>query len=787
MRRFLATFPLLFIVFLGVPLHAQTTADSEAEAVQGFARAVEISGETVFIGEPANFHQPGLVYVFKNDGTEWAEQARLNASDGEIGNDFGAVLSAAENHLLVGAPGANDGAGSAYLFTSRDGEWSETFFPAPGSGESSFGASVLLHDDQVYVGAPDADEDRGVVFVFGNEGGEWTEMARIANPDTTGAGFGSTMATDGEHLVFGTSPRNGGKVYVFSQTGEEWALSGTLSSGQADESSNFGATVNIHEGRVFVGATRHNGAAGAVFMFSQDASGEWTEEGRLSAFDAQNWHMFGGAITFDDEKIWIGASGADQGRGAVYQFEHDANGNWISASKMRSEHGDGDRFAGSLAVQGNLAVAGLTGADFGAGSAAIMERDAAGNWATQQILAGEGYKVLEAVTGRPVPCEDGSAGMFGCENVDMMSFLPISAIGGGRGVQLNDMWGWTDPETGKNYALVGRNNGSSFVDVSDPLNPVFIGDLPMTEGSRANVWRDMKVYKDHVFVVADNVGAHGMQVMDLTRLREFDGEPITFDEDALYTNVNSVHNIVINEQTGYAYAVGSSGGGETCGGGLHMINIQEPLNPTFAGCFADPSTGRSGTGYSHDAQCVIYEGPDEEHRGKEICIGSNETAISIADVTDKENPIALSTGSYPDHAYVHQGWLTEDHRYFYQNDELDEIAGDVEQTRTLVWDVSDLDDPLFVDEFFIPTPSSDHNLYIKGNIMYQSNYSSGLQVIDVTNPETPERVGFFDTHPFEDDAPGFPGTWSNYPYFDDIVLVTGITEGLFILNANQEN
>ena len=369
----------------------------------------------------------------------------------------------------------------------------------------------------------------------------------------------------------------------------------------------------------------------------------------------------------------------------------------------------------------------------------------------------------------------------------MISFLPISALGGDRGVQLNDMWGWTDEDTGKNYALVGRNNGTSFVDVTDPLNPVYIGDLPMTEGSRANVWRDMKVYSDHVFVVADNAGAHGVQVMDLTRLREFDGEPIIFDEDAIYRNVNSVHNIVINEQTGFAFAVGSSGGGETCGGGLHMINIQEPTNPTFAGCFADPSTGRSGTGYSHDAQCVIYEGPDEEHQGQEVCFGSNETAISIADVTDKENPIALSTGSYPDHAYVHQGWLTEDQRYFFQNDELDEISGNVEQTRTLIWDVSDLDDPLFVDEFFVPNPSSDHNLYIEGNTMYQSNYASGLQVIDITNPEAPQRVGYFDTHPFVEDAPGFPGTWSNFPYFDDIVLMTSSNEGLFILDANREN
>ena len=787
MRRLLYTLPIIFTVFLGVPLQAQTTADSEPESLQGFARAVDVSGETIFIGEPANYHQPGIVYIYAKDGLSWAEQMRLQAPDGEIGNNFGSVLSADGEQLLVGAPGANEGNGAVYYYASENGVWNEMDILTTNSEESAFGSSVLLHGDHAYVGAPIYADGRGAVIVYRNNGGVWDQVTTIVNPDTTGSGFGSTLAFDDEALVIGAPSRSGGSVFVFEESGSEWELAASLSSNQADERSMFGSVLNIRDGKVFVGAPRQNGAAGAVFIFSEDASGEWAEDGRLSAFDAQNWYMFGGAIEFTDGKAWIGAPSADQGRGAIYQFESDENGNWISSTKLMSDQGEGDLFAGTLAVEGDVAVAGLTGADYGAGSAAIMERDESGGWVTQQIVIGEGDNVLQPITGGRVECEDGYADIFGCENVDMISFLPISALGGDRGVQLNDMWGWTDEDTGKNYALVGRNNGTSFVDVTDPLNPVYIGDLPMTEGSRANVWRDMKVYSDHVFVVADNAGAHGVQVMDLTRLREFDGEPIIFDEDAIYRNVNSVHNIVINEQTGFAFAVGSSGGGETCGGGLHMINIQEPTNPTFAGCFADPSTGRSGTGYSHDAQCVIYEGPDEEHQGQEVCFGSNETAISIADVTDKENPIALSTGSYPDHAYVHQGWLTEDQRYFFQNDELDEISGNVEQTRTLIWDVSDLDDPLFVDEFFVPNPSSDHNLYIEGNTMYQSNYASGLQVIDITNPEAPQRVGYFDTHPFVEDAPGFPGTWSNFPYFDDIVLMTSSNEGLFILDANREN
>jgi len=288
-----------------------------------------------------------------------------------------------------------------------------------------------------------------------------------------------------------------------------------------------------------------------------------------------------------------------------------------------------------------------------------------------------------------------------------------------------------------------------------------------------------------VFIGADMAGDHGMQVRDLTRLREFSSEMLTFEMDAHYDRINSVHNIVINEETGFAYAVGSSGGGDSCGGGLHMVNIQEPKNPVFAGCFADPSTGRSGTGYSHDAQCVIYDGPDREHAGKEICFGSNETALSIADVTDKDNPIALAMGEYPNVAYTHQGWLTEDQAYFYMNDELDEVRGLTQGTRTLIWDVSDLDEPIMVKEHISENTASDHNLYIVGNLMYQSNYNSGLRVLDISDAVNPLEVAFFDTVPGAD-SPSMDGSWSNYPFFaSGVIVVTSGSQGLFLVKKRS--
>jgi len=169
--------------------------------------------------------------------------------------------------------------------------------------------------------------------------------------------------------------------------------------------------------------------------------------------------------------------------------------------------------------------------------------------------------------------------------------------------------------------------------------------------------------------------------------------------------------------------VGSSDGGETCGGALHMIDMTDPLNPTFAGCFNDPNTGNGGGG-SHDAQCVKYSGPDPDYQGHDICLGSNGTALSVADVTDRANPVAVAAVGYPNVAYAHQGWLTDDQRYFYMNDEGDEISGAVTGTRTIVWDLEDLDDPVVATMYTGETLASDHNLYVNGDYMYQSNYAS---------------------------------------------------------------
>lgn len=407
----------------------------------------------------------------------------------------------------------------------------------------------------------------------------------------------------------------------------------------------------------------------------------------------------------------------------------------------------------------------------------------------------------QSITGARTPCADGQAGGFACSNVDLLSFLHYRDLGGTvhpyfsdavGDIVLNDIWGWTDPMTGREYALVGRSDGTAFVDVSDPVNPVYLGELPSHDGT-PTMWRDVKVYADHAFVVAESDG-HGVQVFDLRRLRDVTTPPVRFDETAHYDGVSAAHNVAVNEETGFAYVVGSNRGGTTCSGGLHVLDVRTPQAPTFAGCFADLQAGLSHAGYTHDAQCVVYRGPDAKHAGKEICFAANETAVSIVDVTDKAAPLLLSRAVHPASGYVHQGWLTPDQRYLLVDDELDERrAGSGSRTRTYIWDMIDLDAPVFLKLYHGESTSIDHNQYVRGRYAFQANYTSGLRILDLSDIAAPREVGFFDTFPRNDAASDpehgivlWRGAWSNYPFFESgIVVVSSVGEGLFVLQPTN--
>jgi choice-of-anchor B domain-containing protein len=373
-------------------------------------------------------------------------------------------------------------------------------------------------------------------------------------------------------------------------------------------------------------------------------------------------------------------------------------------------------------------------------------------------------------------CTNGTANGYPCSNVDLMSFLPKADMGGGT-QNLNDIWGWTDPVNGNEIAIVGRTHGTAFVDVTDPENPVHLGFLP-SHNNGSDSWRDMKVYGDHAFIVADGGGnsGHGLQVFDLTTLRTVTPGG-TLSETNHLGGFGAAHNIAINEDSGFAYIVGSN----QCSGGLYMVDVSTPANPTFAGCF-------SSDGYTHDVQCVNYNGPDVAYANKEICVAYNEDTITVVDVTNKSAPSQISRTGYTGSQYTHQGWFVDGtHTTVVMNDELDEQRNG-QNTTSYIYDMTDLDNPVELGRYTGPTAAIDHNLYSVNGLVFETNYRAGLRILNTDNVTSGQltEVAYFDTIAGSDSAQ-FSGTWSNYPYFaSGNVILSDIGNGLFVVAPDYD-
>jgi choice-of-anchor B domain-containing protein len=377
-----------------------------------------------------------------------------------------------------------------------------------------------------------------------------------------------------------------------------------------------------------------------------------------------------------------------------------------------------------------------------------------------------------AIMQAQTPCVNGFAGPYPCSNVDLLFHMSPAQFGGGT---TNEVWGWYDETTQIEYVLLGKSNGVAFISIEDPLNPVHIGTLPSHTFN--SLWRTFRVYHDYLFVGSEASG-HGIQVFDLTHLRDVESFPVTFSEDAWYGGFGKCHTLSIDEESQLLFACGTN----TFSGGLHIVDISDPLAPVIAG-------GYDLDGYTHEAQIVRYDGPDADYTGHLVAIcfnGNNPANMTIADVTDPLDATTISITPYPQSAYCHQGWLSPDRKYLLMDDELDEWNHLFSHTRTLIWNVEDLDHPHFMGNFIGTTTAIDHNQILLGNLSFQSNYTAGLRLLDISHIEDTllTEVGYFDHYP-SDNSVAFDGEWMSYPYFNSgVVPLTDIDYGLFLVRPN---
>ncbi|GAB7365359.1 hypothetical protein MBLNU230_g6438t2 [Neophaeotheca triangularis] len=287
---------------------------------------------------------------------------------------------------------------------------------------------------------------------------------------------------------------------------------------------------------------------------------------------------------------------------------------------------------------------------------------------------------------------------FRCKNMDFYDFLSHEDLGSWAG-EGNDAWPYV-ADNGREFAALGQADGTAFVEISKKGKMTYMGRLP--QQSVASVWRDMKMLGDYMIIGTEAVGGE-LQVFDMRKLLDVDpASPRNFstatDLTGLFTGlpVGRSHNVVVNTELGYAAAVGSQPRTDECGAGLIWINMDDPSNPSSPGC-------ASSDGYVHDAQCLVYRGPDKKYQGRDICYSFNEDTFTIYDATDKQgvnSSSIISRTTYDGASYVHQGWVLDpnNQEFLLSNDELDEVdesgLGADGRPVTYIWDIRSLEAPI---------------------------------------------------------------------------------------------
>jgi len=327
----------------------------------------------------------------------------------------------------------------------------------------------------------------------------------------------------------------------------------------------------------------------------------------------------------------------------------------------------------------------------------------------------------------------------------------------------NSCWGYVSP-SGREYALMGCSNKLAFVEITDPAHSSFFASIPHSDG----LWADVKVYKDCAYVVTENSGT-GIQVIDLSQI---DNHVVTLVKTI--ASPGRSHTINIDTDSGFLYCVGTNQGTGT----TMCFSLADPKNPVQVG-----SPSLTGDKYVHECQVVTYKtGP---YAGKQIMFaGGTQRGFEIWDVTNKNAVTLMKRVNYPFVGYCHQGWLSDDRKTFYVNDEFDEWQNGI-AVRTLVFDVSVLETADLVATYSNNRPSIDHNLYVKNGFITHSNYSSGIWIFDGnSDPKNPTYRGYYDTFP-QDDRTDYVGTWSNWTFPSGTVIASDINGGLFILDASE--
>lgn len=317
------------------------------------------------------------------------------------------------------------------------------------------------------------------------------------------------------------------------------------------------------------------------------------------------------------------------------------------------------------------------------------------------------------------------------------------------GTNYSALWGYEDPN-GREYAILGCNTGTSFVDVTDSAN---VHEVDFVSGITSQ-WREMKTYDHYAYVVSEGTNS-ALQIIDLQYLPD----SVHFVKTWNYAGYTKTHSI---SQSGhYLYLNGGNSAGN---GGITIVDIIDPENPVKKGQWTSL--------YVHDSRIL-----NDTIWASNVYTGQT----SIINATNKNSPVTVRTWqSYPlSTISTHNCAITDDRKFLLTTNELSSPNGKLN-----VWNIEDINDITFETEWQPTgiTTSIVHNVEIYGNYAVIAHYRAGIRVVDISNPVSPVEVARYDTYPSSNSA-SFTGCWAVYKFPSGKIIGSDISGGLFVIKT----
>lgn len=364
---------------------AQRMSANSGSSLDKFGDSVAISDDFAIIGafgDNGSNESSGAAYIFKHNGSAWAQTQKLIASDSAGLSKFGQSVAISGDFAIVGAYGDNGNgpySGAAYIFHYNGINWVEMqkITANDASSWNKFGQSVAISGDTAIIGAcgdNDRGESAGAAYIFHFDGSNWSQSQKLTAFDGEAWDqFGQAVAISGDYAVIGAygDSDNGplsGSAYIFYYNGNNWLQYQKLIANDGSPWDNLGKSVAISANVAIAGAYKDDDkgkSSGSAYVFYNDGS-NWLFEQKLTASDGVASDFFGHSVSIYGDYAIAGAYGDDDNgilSGSAYIFSFDRN-SWSQTEKLAATDASTyDYFGKPVAIYGDHALVGAYGND----------------------------------------------------------------------------------------------------------------------------------------------------------------------------------------------------------------------------------------------------------------------------------------------------------------------------------------------------------------------------------------------------------------------------------------